>query len=85
MIEAGDGGQCNIICTQPRRIAVSKVTQYGFVWVLLFAVSRFSTWIESISLQLKILFKFATNLVHCNSSLLYKLSLVGSVLVVYAS
>lgn len=24
MIEAGLGGQCNIICTQPRRIAVSR-------------------------------------------------------------
>ncbi|KAK4491260.1 hypothetical protein RD792_001996 [Penstemon davidsonii] len=27
MIEAGGGGYCNIICTQPRRIAVSGITQ----------------------------------------------------------
>lgn len=27
MIEAGDGGQCNIICTQPRRIAAISVAE----------------------------------------------------------
>lgn len=28
MIEAGRGGHCNIICTQPRRIAVRTIVYY---------------------------------------------------------
>lgn len=31
MIEAGRGGHCNIICTQPRRIAVRTTIYYAIM------------------------------------------------------
>lgn len=54
MIEAGLGGDCNIICTQPRRIAVSSWLKAFLNSVKVFFLSLliFSKYSVSICLQL---------------------------------